>query len=155
MSVAIESYLETPAGFRRPHEVSGILPDERYIEGALEFRVGGSSFITRTEQDLVDQLWEYLIDMASAVAAGRAHAYSFPDQPINIAFRPLGTQVELRLDYPGTHRRLSASRSELIAEIVRAGRMFFVEMLRLVPSREADWKAVLRHLDLLEAAGRR
>jgi hypothetical protein len=112
-------------------EFEGPIPDEDYIEGAIELTVDHKPILRREMIDYVDQLWSYLVNGLGEVVAGREFSTGYPDMPIDIVLQPQGDHVRIALSSKSRKWDAAASvtLNELLDAMVPAGILFF-ERLR-------------------------
>jgi hypothetical protein len=135
----------------------GPLPDPHYIKGILELSIDGQAIIARAEWDLVDQLWEYIVNGAEELAQHRSFSTRFPDQPIELRFtiEPHSDRVMVELRYPGLDRPAKAvvDRRELISAIARAAAPVFARLIELAPANRDGYELVLHQIAMLTTHG--
>ncbi|GAA4656971.1 hypothetical protein GCM10023347_03970 [Streptomyces chumphonensis] len=108
-------------------------PDTDYVEGAVRLSVGGTEILGTEEWDYVDQLWCYMADMLTCLhSSGYAETY-FPDQPIKLSFRRVGSRVVVSAEVGRDTRTSDAPSAALDAALRSGGRAFFDRMADLVP----------------------
>ncbi|NNB92825.1 hypothetical protein HI113_02715 [Corallococcus exiguus] len=128
----------------------GPIPDEDYIEGALEFSMGGRSMLTRQEWDYIDQLWAYLVGGVADLQRGETFQTFFPDQPIELSITPdgVGGHATMRVVIGGDVREASVELAVLVAEVLKEARHFFERIQKELP-REA-YQQTLQEISTLE-----
>ncbi len=101
--------------------------------------------------DYIDQLWSYLVQLASEVGEGRAAEFFFPDQPIRVSAVLRGDrEVVLRVEGSSSDGEIVVSVVELMQEVRRAGTTFFRKMIEICPeSHASSYEAELDRLQRL------
>jgi hypothetical protein len=141
MSTKVESYLKVGNRFVQIKEYTGALPDERYVEGAIECRIDDRQVFALKQWDLVDQLWAYIVEGLSKVKQGEEYDVCFPDQPLRLRFKPLSAYcVEVAIgdvcqqfDLPHFVNALAGGAID-----------FFEAIKALSPSASETWDRYLR-----------
>lgn len=88
--IHIKSWLKAAGDLVPVEEFRGPVPDQDYIEGALELTIGHKPMLTRELVDYIDQLWAYLIRGIRGIVAGNEFSTYYPDMPLEIILRPRG-----------------------------------------------------------------
>jgi hypothetical protein len=131
--IRIESLVRHGGRLEPAVDFVGPFDDPNYIYGVLVLEVNGVPIIMPEDEDLVDQLWEYLVDIVliEGVLQGRTGRCFFPDQPVELLIHPQGDgQVQVQLRYADVNRTASADLQELLHAIEEAGRVFWSAMIR-------------------------
>jgi hypothetical protein len=128
--IEISTYLKHGEEFIPVEKFAGPLPDEDYIEGAIELSINGRSLLTREDWDCVDQLWAYLVDGLASIQIGKPFKTYFPDQPIEVSFTPEVRSERVKVQVTINKNRVDASAglSVFIMEMAREARRFFERM---------------------------
>ena len=147
--IIIRSYLKEGNAFVPVESFTGTLPDADYVDGSIELRIGDTTLLTRETWDLVDQLWDYLIQIADKALGGQEASTYFPDQPLAVKLRPTwhGRGIEVEVE----QQRASVARDELVRALQQAGATFFERMIDLLPANEAWYRHALARLRALHA----
>ncbi|GAA1102241.1 hypothetical protein NE857_14915 [Nocardiopsis exhalans] len=132
--VEIETFLKgADGGFVRLEACRVPPPDLDYIEGAIRMSVDGLEIIGFEEWDYVDQLWCYIAEMVAKMQSlGYAEIY-FPDQPIKLAFRVVGSRTLVAAKIGKETKMVDVSSVDFLKAIKDAGMAFFQKMSELVP----------------------
>ncbi|MER5931016.1 hypothetical protein [Streptomyces sp. NPDC002054] len=133
--VEIETFLRgAGGGFVQVEACRTPPPDLDYIEGAIRLSVDGLEIIGTEEWDYVDQLWCYIAEMVTKMrSSGYAETY-FPDQPIMLSFRAVGSRVLVTAKIGEEVKRASAPSEDLLEAVKGAGMIFFRKMSELAPA---------------------
>jgi hypothetical protein len=132
-------------------EFTGPVPDEDYIDGAIELSTGRMQLLTRGTVDLVVLLWTSLIQGLEEIAAGRPFSTFYPDKIVEIALRPQGDHVVIQVDDFSTIVAELVPRAELYRTMVPAARLFFERLRPLVTHSQGVFDEYLTRLADLEA----
>ncbi|MEU8227945.1 hypothetical protein [Kribbella sp. NPDC048915] len=133
--VEIETFLKgADGGFVQVEACRIPPPDLDYIEGAIRLSVDGLEIIGTEEWDYVDQLWCYIAEMITKMqSSGYAETY-FPDQPIKLSFRVVGSRVLVTVKIGEETKTANASSADFLEAVKTAGMIFFRKMSELVPT---------------------
>jgi hypothetical protein len=133
--VEIETFLKGADGeFVQVEACRAPPPDLDYIEGAIRLSVDGLEIIGIEEWDYVDQLWCYIAKMVTKMqSSGYAETY-FPDQPIKLSFRAVGSRVSVTAKIGEETKTANASSADFLEAVKAAGMIFFRRMSELVPA---------------------
>lgn len=102
--------------------------EEGRIHGFIDIRCWDVPILDASYYDYADQLWGYLLEMAQQASYGHDAACSMPDQPIELAFRLIGTgHLEFFVGADGGRRHM-LPRQELLCALAREGERFFRTM---------------------------
>lgn len=133
MRDVIRSLIRSNGAFVELSAFEGKLPDTEYVEGAIECSLDGQNIFTTAEWDLVDQLWAYIIDGLKEAKLGRQYDGYFPDQPLRLAFIPIGPdQVQVVVG-----RRVYSVRLRRLLVTMQAGAIEFFDKMRAL-NKAAD-----------------
>jgi hypothetical protein len=148
--IEISTYLKRGEDFIPLEKFACPLPDEDYVEGAIELSIDGRSLLTRAEWDCIDQLWAYLVDGLVSLQDGKPFKTYFPDQPIEMAFTPDARSGRVMVQVTINRNRVDVSTSlpVFITELARAARRFFEQMQGLLP--KATYAQILCEISRLE-----
>jgi hypothetical protein len=147
--VTIRSWVKANDALVPVEQLTCRIPDENYIEGAIELSVGQKPILTREMIDYVDQLWAYLIRGLGEVVAGREFSTFYPDMPLEVVLRPQDGRVTILVDPQGRGAEASAAIDDLRVAMATAGTLFFERMRLLAPSNEAIYARYLSELAVL------
>ena len=86
--ICVQSWILTDGHLVPAREFRGPLPDELYVQGAVELMVDETTVLSRAKVDLVDQLLWYLVEGVQQVMDGRSFSVGFPT--------PLSTSTSCR-----------------------------------------------------------
>lgn len=92
--ISINSYIRRDANTFEPISLTQTAAaNSAYIEGAIELSIDNTGIIGKEAWDYVDQLWSYIVDMATRLRCGQSASSYFPDQPLKLTFQkePGGT----------------------------------------------------------------
>ena len=108
-------------------------PDPAYVGGAIDLRIDGVRLLS--DNDLVDQLWAYLVDAAIDIAAGKDVSFRYPDQALRVTFtiHHRRDTVTMEVFPPDRVDRATAPRAELVRAIGEHAEAAFVHLERLLP----------------------
>lgn len=135
MTINIDTFLSVGHLLVPVDQVRRRASDEDYVGGAIELTIDGRAIMTRTEVDLVDLLWAFLVNISIEADRGVIGSTGFPDQPIELTVAPQGRRVEVTLRYPGVERRASADADEFFTAVINRGIEFFEMMKRVTPTK--------------------
>ncbi len=101
----------------------GLIADRFYIEGAIRMWNGTEEILGLEQWDLVDQLWSYLLDGMEELLDGKGEtSFSFPDQPLEMAFKMVkGNGLLIRV---GT-RKYIVDQKEFFSALLSAAEVFY------------------------------
>ncbi|NBD09736.1 MULTISPECIES: hypothetical protein [Corallococcus] len=150
--ITLATYFRQGEDFVPVDAFVGPIPDEDYIEGAMEFSIDGRSMLTRKEWDYIDQLWAYLVGGMAELQRGEKFQIFFPDQPIELSATPdeVGGRATVRVVMGGDVREASVERAVLVAEVLKEARHFFERIQKVLP-REG-YAQTLQEISTLERA---
>lgn len=133
----VHSYLKDGSVFVLANEWAKPLPDELYIEGAIDLVINGTRLLGFEDWDLVDQLWAYLLDgLFSVFQSGKPFEIFFPDQPLKLQ---LSRATEHRINFSVGNHSANVSATSLLFVLAQGGQDFIKEIRRLAPSSSASW----------------
>ena len=131
----VESFLKIENDFISILEFNKTLPDDFYIEGAIEIVKGNKKILSVKDWDYIDQLWGYFLDGIEYTIKGLDFKTRLPDQPTAISFiyKSNLNKVIITVD-----RRKSQSicvdYDEFLIVFIEEGTKFFKKMNSLLPS---------------------
>jgi len=133
----VHSYLKDGSVFVLANEWAKPLPDELYIEGAIDLVINGTRLLGFEDWDLVDQLWAYLLDgLFSVFKSGKPFEIFFPDQPLKLQ---LSRVTKHRINFSVGNHSANVSATSLLFVLAQGGQDFIKEITRLSPSSSASW----------------
>lgn len=150
--VTVNSFLKAGDDLVPIEEFVGPIPDDDYIEGAIELFVDAKPILTREMVDYVDQLWAYLVRGLGEVAAGREFLVYYPDMPVRIIFRPQERDVTVIVDPEQLNRMASVPVDALIGAMTSAGMTFFDRLRQYAPNNRVRYDRNISHLATLAAS---
>ena len=153
MKIILQSFIKKGQEFIVIDEFSGKLNDNDYIDGAIELSVDGVVLFDKNLWDCVDNLWSYILWGLEDLSAGKEHVTGFPDQPIEIHFRPLGDRfAEIEVKY-GKGRRVRVELKEFIAEMLVEAEYFFKKMREIaLRSGGRDYAGELERIEKIRVS---
>lgn len=112
--------------------------DSFYIEGAICIWSYGRSVLTLSHYDLIDQLWNYLIQALEKIILKKEKSafFMFPDQPLKVEFTQQKRRFTLKID-GGKEYVLSA---ESITYFLEEGRQFFTRLAAASSTHNSDYE---------------
>ena len=147
--IHVESWLNVADDLVSVQEFSGPVADQDYIEGAIELTISHKPMLTRDMVDYVDQLWAYLIRGLEEVLVGNEFSTYYPDMPIQIIFRPQGSDVTVIVDPQEWNRIASVPLDTLVGAMTSAGTMFFDKLRQYAPNNSARYNRNISRLAAL------
>ncbi|MDH6122074.1 hypothetical protein ABH930_006334 [Kitasatospora sp. GAS204A] len=149
--ISINSYIRRDANTFEPISLTQTAAaNSAYIEGAIELSIDGTGIIGKEAWDYVDQLWSYIVDMATRLRCGQSASSYFPDQPLKLTFqKEPGGNIRVTLESDGTSRSAMASESLFYVELKKAGREFFEKFIELYPENRESYMDSLKELQSL------
>ena len=87
--INVVSYIKIGEEFVTIDDPRATVEDPYYIEGAIELDVDGVVLFNQAMWDLVDQLWDYVVQGLESIEKGKPFKIFFPDQPLDIVFTHL------------------------------------------------------------------
>lgn len=148
--IHVRTYLRQGGEFVPVESFRGSLPDEHYIEGAIELTIHGQPILTLGMWDLVDQLWAYLVEGIFELHERREFHTFFPDQPLEVRFKPLGGgRVLVRVGHGAEGGSATIDTQEFILAMAFSARHFFERMRTIAPTSASSYERVLRSLTRL------
>lgn len=147
--ITIRSLLKVDDALVPVDEFVGPLPDDNYIEGAIELSVGYKPILTREMVDYVDQLWAYLTRGLGEVVAGREFSTFYPDMPLEVVLRPQGDRVTIMVDPSQGGAEASVALDELCRAMATAGTLFFERLRPFVPGNQVMYDRYVSDLAAL------
>lgn len=150
--IQVESWLKVADDLVSVQEFTGPIPDQDYIEGAIELIISHKPVLTRDMIDYIDQLWAYFIRGLEEVVAGREFSTYYPDMPLQIILRPHGRDVTVIVDPQQWNRIASAPLDALVDAMVPAGILFFEKLRQYAPSNRSRYDRNIDNLTALAAS---
>lgn len=80
--IEMSSFVKQNGKLVQAQHCRGRLQDPKYIEGSLRIVVNDKVFLDESVEDLIDQLWEYLLNLIEEIDENGEGEFSFPDQPL-------------------------------------------------------------------------
>lgn len=121
--------------------------DPDYIDGAIHLQIGDQILLSEREWDLVDQLWEYMINGLIELKNTGKFRCHFPDQPLELSF-----ERNERSTFVQIGDSTFKVPTQLLVESIQTGsREFFSRMKVLIPTSSAVWDEILAKLETLSA----
>jgi hypothetical protein len=146
--IQVTSYIKENLDLVPANEFSGSIMNPKYIEGAICLRVAGKEILDIGMEDLVDQLWCYIVDAAvQSKRVGMAEFY-FPDQPIKVTFVRRHDTVTITVQ--GNSRRHAALCARSFDRgIAEAAAAFFSVIFSVLPDSRERYSQTISQLGLL------
>lgn len=91
--IKINTYFKQGDEFIEYKSFEGSIDDIDYIEGAIELSIYGVELINVSMWDYIDQLWSYITDALLSISDNEPFETYFPDQPIQLKFKPVGKNM--------------------------------------------------------------
>jgi hypothetical protein len=127
------------------------VPDEDYIEGAVEITIQNKKILSREHWDYVDQLWSYLLDGIDTISAGQSFSTYLPDQPVEVRFQLLdNNQVEVRVQDNITSTAMVVQRNLFLKVMLEACRDFFLKLPEVAPGIMGFCKQTLVRIEEIQ-----
>ena len=143
----IDSFFRIDGVFVLASELARPVPDENYIEGAIEITVEGRRVLSCDHWDYIDQLWSYLLDGITAISEGRSFSTFLPDQPVQVCFEPQDAeQVQIRVQDNGVIIA-SVDRELFLLSMLDACREFFLHLPKVAPGKTKLSKQALARIE--------
>lgn len=140
--ISVRSFVKVKKKFVPLDRFEGPPPDNNYIEGAISLEIDGVELFGLDLWDDLNHLWCYLVDGLVDVMAGKDVKTGFPDQPIDVIMRPIGSRVVIEV----YGKRATAEREDLIREMSQAALDFLTFAERYNPGQYQDALEKLRSL---------
>lgn len=83
--IEIRSFIEQNGKLIAVEECSERLSNPKYVNGALRIVINDKVFLDESVQDLIDQLWEYFLNLIEEIDEKGSGTFSFPDQSLRIS----------------------------------------------------------------------
>lgn len=133
--IKVETLMKQGDKFVPIDEFSNTIPDEDYIEGAIELRIDNEPLLTREQWDYIDQLWAYLVDGLCEIEHGNSYEMRFPDQPIKLSLTPTQQSGHIKVRVESGEQEVEATTSldAFMAEMLKAAMAFFGRIQELLP----------------------
>lgn len=129
----IDTFFRTNSDFIPISKFTQLVPDEDYIEGAIEITIRGKKVLSRKHWDYVDQLWSYFLEGIEAINDGRSFSTSLPDQPVEVSFDLHNTQqVQVRVRDDEVVM-MPVDRKLFLSTMVQACTEFFLHLPKAAP----------------------
>ena len=141
----IKSFFRINNTFIPISDFFGTLPDDFYVEGAIEISQNERKILSLKHWDLVDQTWSRFVKGVENVLKGLEFRTFLPDQPLFVSFQPdiISSRVLLQVE----KESIFIDYDEFITTMIEEATVFFEKMNTLMPS-EYDFE--LERLDLLK-----
>lgn len=136
----VQSFIKVKDNFVPLSEFSGPLPDNDYIEGAIEFSINGKSVFSQAHWDLVDQLWAYILEGLHRVRDAGFYEIYFPDQPLLLRLKKMN-QHQLEIQVGDVVHVVPFQKC--IALLSTGADAFFHSMISFAPEDSATWEECL------------
>ncbi|MGH9181876.1 MAG: hypothetical protein ACRDY5_09195 [Acidimicrobiales bacterium] len=153
-----ESYLKVEDEFIEIAACSGPLDEPDYLDGFLRLTVDGVAVLDEEHWDLVDFLWDFLVEAMEEMQDADSFVVQFADQPTHIRLQRLvGGRLRIELVVPGRYvRRAECAFDEFVATAIPAATSFFGHLVRLDPEHRERHEVLLQRVSVLAGrAGRR
>lgn len=156
MSVRVESLLRKNDGTFVPVRAwTGPVGDTDYLEGALELTVNGTSLITPSMWDYIDQLWAYILNSLEELTSSKSvHTY-FPDQPIKLEMKRVAPDL-LHVSISSRSGKFDNStrvqEGDFARDLIDAGEDFFSRIRELDPAGGNQYEAEIEKILALRSA---
>lgn len=149
--ITVQTHVKSGDAFVLISTFDGDVPDPRYVEGAIELTINGKKLLGLDMWDHVDQLWSYLVDAASSLAAGEEAGTYLPDQPIRVTLTPIGHTplVGVQVKCGAETFSATAPSNELVNALAEGAQYFFRRMLELFPDNPGYRLALCKAEELL------
>lgn len=146
MQFSVHTLLKEGDRFNPIDQIQTFAGDPDYIDGAICLQIGDQILLSEREWDLVDQLWEYMINgLIELKSAGKFRSY-FPDQPLEISFE----RNNDRSTFVQIGDEMFKVPTQLLVESIQTGsREFFNRMKVLIPATSAVWDEILEKVETL------
>ena len=122
--IKVKSYLKVGEVFVSIEDPIAKVKDPYYIEGAIELDVDGIVLFNKAMWDLVDQLWDYIVQGLESLDKGKSpFTIYFPDQPLDIVFTSLYDNM-IKIAVDNGKYTVVVDRKEFAKSILRSVKPF-------------------------------
>lgn len=147
----VNSYIKDKDNFIPVSIFDGKIFAPRYIEGAIEIKYQNKIILPTEAWDYVDTLWSYFVNGLEEVITGNEFETYFPDQPIQIMFKPDSNlqNISIEVGEP-INQKANVKYDEFCCVMLKEAKIFFQRMNILLPNNQVSYSQELEDLRLIE-----
>ena len=125
------------------------VPNQDYIEGAIEIIINENPILTIQHGDYIDQLWSYIWDGLIALLENEAASFFFPDQPVKMSFELINFK---RVKVSVEDRKVNSEvvgKSEFMTDMLDKCNEFFQYLPKFAPKLANYSQQMLQEIEEL------
>ncbi|MGW6965864.1 hypothetical protein ACWGET_17655 [Streptomyces zaomyceticus] len=141
-TVEVRTYLQSDSGELVSIDLSGNeFHRDRYVQGAVEFRVGDVLLLGRENIDTIDALWSLMLSCLEAFMAGGTGVLRFPERMYVLTLKRIRPgNVLVRFDGPVEKRTAAGNEKDVLDGLLAGAVDFFAAVLESSPKDEWSYR---------------
>jgi len=133
--IIINSYIKIGDDFINIFDFNGHINKRDYIEGSIELLIFGKKLIDRSVWDYIVDLWCYLSDGLSVVYDGGEFETTYPDQPIEVKFKPIHSNrnILVSVKIGSEEKKIIVDKKAFLSAMLDHAKQFFERLEIIAP----------------------
>ena len=120
--------------------------DIDYIDGAIEIQYKGEILLNITSWDLVDQLWDYILNIIEDMLKFKKGSTGFPDHPADITIEDISPDKILFSIKTLEKKSWCLPKKKFLNALLDGGEHFFFQMMIILPSEQSKFMRSLNRI---------
>ena len=147
--IIVNTYIKIGDDFINIFDFNGHIDKRDYIEGSIELLIYGKKLIDRSVWDYIVDLWCYLSEGLSVVYDGEEFKTTYPDQPIEVKFKPIQSNHNLLVSVKigSEEKKIIVDKKAFLSAMLDHAKQFFERLDIIAPKVIHD---CTYHINLLK-----
>ena len=120
--------------------------DLDYIGGAIEIQYQNQMILKIDLADLIDQLWDYILNIIEDMLKFKRGTTGFPDQPTDMTIEDIGPNKVLFSIDAWEKKTWCLPKKEFLNALLDGGEHFFFQMMIILPSEQSNFMHSLNRI---------
>jgi len=149
--IIINSYIKIGDNFINFFDFNGHIHKRNYIDGAIELSINGKKLIDRSMWDYIDALWCYLSEGLSVVYDGEEFKTDFPDQPIEVNFKPIHNNYNILVSVNCySEAKIIVDKKAFLSAMSNHAKKFFEHLEIIAPKSISTCSYAFKYLNKID-----
>ena len=150
--IIINSYIKIGDDFINFFDFNGHIDDPDYIDGAMELSINGKKLIDKSMWDYIDALWSYLSEGLSVVYDGEEFKTNFPDQPIEVKFKPIHNNhnILVSVKCSSSEAKIVVDKKAFLSAMSNHAKKFFEHLEIIAPKSISTCSYAFKYLNKID-----
>ena len=150
--IIINTYIKMGDDFINVFDFNGHIDNPDNIDGAIELSIYGKKLIDKSMWDYIDALWCYLSTGLSVVSNGEEFKTNFPDQPIEVKFKPIHNNhnILVSVKCSSSEAKIVVDKKAFLSAMSNHAKKFFEHLEIIEPNSESNCNYALNFLNKID-----